>query len=108
MDLRHPSCHEAGHTVVGLYFGFRINGIDVFEGRFRTLCDLDAVDRRITNGSSFSLAGSLESNLAWAATTLAVVMMTKRKSPNVEEDQSKLISRRLLKSWSRTENAFAS
>jgi hypothetical protein len=45
MDLRHPSCHEAGHTVVGLYFGFRIDGIDVFEGRFRTLCDLDSVDR---------------------------------------------------------------
>ena len=45
MDLKRPSCHEAGHAVVALFFGFRVEGIEVFEGRLRTMCQLDAKDR---------------------------------------------------------------
>ena len=45
MDLKRPSCHEAGHAVVALSFGFRVEGIEVFEGRLRTMCQLDAEDR---------------------------------------------------------------
>ena len=45
MDLKRPSCHEAGHTLVALYFGFRVEGIEVFEGRLQTMCQLDAEDR---------------------------------------------------------------
>ncbi len=45
MDLKHPSCHEAGHAVVALFFGFRVEGIEAFEGRLCTMCQLDAEDR---------------------------------------------------------------
>src|SRR5580700_2988380 len=45
MDRSHATCHEAGHAVVALFFGFRVEGIEVFEGRFRTMCQLDAQDR---------------------------------------------------------------
>jgi hypothetical protein len=44
-DYKRPSCHEAGHVVVALSFGFRVEGIEVFEGRLRTMCQLDAQDR---------------------------------------------------------------
>jgi hypothetical protein len=44
-DLKSPSCHEAGHAVVALFFGFRVEGIEAFEGRLRTVCQLDARDR---------------------------------------------------------------
>jgi hypothetical protein len=39
------SCHEAGHTVVALHFGFRVEGIDVREGRFCVMCDLDTANK---------------------------------------------------------------
>jgi len=45
LDLKRPSCHEAGHAVVALFFGFCVDGIEAFEGRFRTMCELDADDR---------------------------------------------------------------
>jgi hypothetical protein len=45
MDLKRPSCHEAGHTVVALFLGFRVDGIEAFEGRLRTMSELDAADR---------------------------------------------------------------
>ncbi|MGA7225159.1 MAG: hypothetical protein WBX16_20040, partial [Candidatus Acidiferrales bacterium] len=45
MDLKRPSCHEAGHAVVALFLGFRVEGIEVLEGRLRTVCHLDADDR---------------------------------------------------------------
>jgi hypothetical protein len=45
MDLKRPCCHEAGHAVVALFFGFRVDGIKVFGGRFHTMCQLDAKDR---------------------------------------------------------------
>jgi hypothetical protein len=45
MDIRRPSCHEAGHAVVALFLGFHIEGIEAFEGRLRTVCQLDAKDR---------------------------------------------------------------
>jgi hypothetical protein len=45
INYANPSWHEAGHTVVGLHYGFQIDRIDVFEGKFRTMCVLDAVER---------------------------------------------------------------
>jgi hypothetical protein len=45
MDLKRPICHEAGHAVVALFLGFRVDGIEAFEGRLRTMCELDANDR---------------------------------------------------------------
>jgi len=45
LSLSSASCHEAGHAIVALFFGFRIEGIEVFEGRFRTMCPIDAHDR---------------------------------------------------------------
>ena len=45
MDRQRPSSHEAGHTLVGLFLGFQIEGIEAFEGRLRTMCHLDAEDR---------------------------------------------------------------
>ncbi len=45
MDLKRPSCHEAGHAVVALHFGFHVEGIEAFEGRLHTMCQLDAEDR---------------------------------------------------------------
>jgi hypothetical protein len=46
VETKRPSCHESGHTIVGLSLGFHIAGIDVFEGRLRTICvDLDAQDK---------------------------------------------------------------
>jgi hypothetical protein len=53
MDSRHASCHEAGHVVVALALDFRVDGIEVFEGRFRTMCQLDAKER--TNEERFIL-----------------------------------------------------
>jgi hypothetical protein len=41
MDLKRATCHEAGHVVVALCYEFRVDGIEVFEGRFRTMCVLD-------------------------------------------------------------------
>jgi hypothetical protein len=58
MDLRRPICHEAGHAVVGLFLGFRIDGIEVFEGRLRTICELDAKHRTDTERFIF-LAGGI-------------------------------------------------
>lgn len=55
MDRNHASCHEAGHAVVALFFGFRVEGIEVFEGRFRTVCRLDAEDR--SDAERFILLG---------------------------------------------------
>lgn len=43
--MTRPTSHEAGHAVVGLYFDFRIDVIEVFEGRLRTICDLDSEER---------------------------------------------------------------
>lgn len=45
MDLKRPSCHEAGYAVVALFLGFRVEGIEVFEGKFRTICHLDTQDK---------------------------------------------------------------
>lgn len=45
MDWKRPSCHEAGHAVVGLHLNFNIEGIEVFEGRLRVMCQLDCGDR---------------------------------------------------------------
>ncbi len=45
MDLKRPSCYEAGHAVVALFFGFCVERIEVFEGRLRTMCQLDAEDK---------------------------------------------------------------
>jgi len=44
-DLKRPTCHEAGHAVVALFFGFQIEGIEVFESGLRMVCQLDAKDR---------------------------------------------------------------
>jgi hypothetical protein len=49
MDLKRPSCHEAGRAVVALFFGFCVERIEVSEGRLRTMCQLDAEDK--TDGS---------------------------------------------------------
>jgi len=46
MDARERAMsHEAGHAVVGLHFGFRIDRIDVKDGRPRTECHLDSLER---------------------------------------------------------------
>jgi len=45
MDLKRPTCHEAGHVVLALFFNFRVEGVEVFEGKLRTMCQLDAKDR---------------------------------------------------------------
>jgi len=45
MDLKRASCHEAGHTLVALFLGFRVEAIDVFEGKLRTVCELDTQER---------------------------------------------------------------
>jgi hypothetical protein len=45
MDLKRAACHESGHVVVALFYGFRVDGIEVFEGRFRTISDLDDSNR---------------------------------------------------------------
>jgi hypothetical protein len=44
MDAR-PICHEAGHIVVALHFGFRVDCIEVFQGRYRTRLALDDTER---------------------------------------------------------------
>jgi hypothetical protein len=45
INYANPSWHEAGHTVVALHYGFEIDRIEVFEGKFRTMCVLDAPER---------------------------------------------------------------
>ena len=45
MHLKRPSCREASHAVVALFFGLRVEGIEAFEGRLRTMCQLDVEDR---------------------------------------------------------------
>jgi hypothetical protein len=45
INYANPSWHEAGHTVVALHYGFQIDRIEVFEGKFRTMCVLDAPER---------------------------------------------------------------
>jgi hypothetical protein len=57
-SLKHPSSHEAGHVVVALSIGFVVDGIEVFEGRFRTMCQLDALDRT-DNERFIFLAGGI-------------------------------------------------
>jgi hypothetical protein len=52
--------HEAGHAVVGLHFGFRIDGIDVKSGRPRTECHLDSLERSNRERFVF-LAGGIAS-----------------------------------------------
>lgn len=41
-DWTRAACHEAGHTVVGLYFGFRVDKIEVADRRPRIMCDMDS------------------------------------------------------------------
>lgn len=38
-------CHEAGHVTTALHVGFRVEGIEIFQGKPRTMCDLYAVER---------------------------------------------------------------
>jgi hypothetical protein len=38
-------CHEAGHVTTALHLGFRVDGIEIFQGKPRTMCDLYAADR---------------------------------------------------------------
>jgi hypothetical protein len=45
IDYANPSWHEAGHTVVALHYGFQLDRIDVSQGKFRTMCVLDAPER---------------------------------------------------------------
>jgi hypothetical protein len=44
-DFKPASCHEAGHVLVGLYFRFVVERVEVSEGRFQTMCQIDASDR---------------------------------------------------------------
>ena len=41
-EEKHATVHEAGHVVVALHIGFLVEKIDVLQGFFRTMCDLDA------------------------------------------------------------------
>jgi len=108
MDLKRPSCHEAGHTLVALYFGFRVEGIEVFEGRLQTMCQLDAEDRTDKERFIFLAGGIAGEKSELATMTLAAAMMTKRKSPSVAGNQSKRISPTLLESSGRTRNVSES
>ncbi len=38
-------CHEAGHVITALHLGFRVDGIEIFQGKPRTMCDLYAAER---------------------------------------------------------------
>lgn len=44
-DFRRPSAHEAGHTVVALFHGFKVARIESFQGVFRVRAELDAADK---------------------------------------------------------------
>ncbi len=44
IDVRHAICHEAGHVVVGLHFGFHFNKIEVSNWRTQNICDMDSHD----------------------------------------------------------------
>lgn len=40
MDIKRPISHEAGHAVSALHFGFRVEGIEVCQGKPRALVRL--------------------------------------------------------------------
>ena len=56
-EEKHAIFHEAGHAVVALHIGFLVEKIDVFQGFFRTMCDLDATDRTDEERYVFLAAG---------------------------------------------------
>jgi hypothetical protein len=50
--------HESGHVVVALHQGFHVEGIQIFQGKPRTMCQLDTVGR--TNSERYVfLAGGI-------------------------------------------------
>jgi hypothetical protein len=38
-------CHEAGHVIAALHLGFRVDSIEIIQGKPATMCDLNAADR---------------------------------------------------------------
>ena len=42
MDIKRAICHEAGHAVSALHFGFRVERVEIYRGMPRTLVDLKA------------------------------------------------------------------
>jgi hypothetical protein len=38
-------CHEAGHVITALHLGFRVDSIEIFQGKPRTMCDVYAAER---------------------------------------------------------------
>ncbi len=83
MDLKRPICHEAGHAVVALFLGFRVDGIEAFEGRLRTMCELDAKDRTDTERFIF-LAGGIAGEKSG---------LGKYDSGGCNDDQKKILDR---------------
>jgi hypothetical protein len=41
LDIKHAICHEAGHTVSALHFGFVVGRIELFHGMPRSMIALD-------------------------------------------------------------------
>jgi hypothetical protein len=51
-------CHEAGHAITALHLGFRVHSIEIFQGKPRTMCDLN--DAAKTNEERYLfLAGGI-------------------------------------------------
>ena len=93
MDLRtRAACHEAGHTVVGLHFGFQIHKIDVTAGRPNVKCELDSPQRSAGEryiylaggiaGEKFFEPGSDYDRLASGRDQ---IMITDRQGGSIEE-----------------------
>jgi hypothetical protein len=58
-DRARAICHEAGHTVVGLHFGFHIDKVEISEGRSNVKCaDLESSERSANERFVF-LAGGI-------------------------------------------------
>lgn len=44
-ELARAICHEAGHLVIALHFGFRVDRLEIDKGKPLVTCDLDAAER---------------------------------------------------------------
>jgi hypothetical protein len=56
-------CHEAGHITVALKLGFRVESVEIFQGKPRTMCELSAADRTDDERYVF-LAGGVAGELS--------------------------------------------
>jgi hypothetical protein len=67
-DRMRGICHESGHTVLGLHFGFDVEKIQLTDGRPNVACDLDSPERNPNHRFLFLAGGIAGETLAFPNT----------------------------------------